>query len=144
MHAIGPVSAAPPTVRAVRTMVVATRRQRVFDVEVPTTRRERARGLRRRAGLVPGTGLLLERCRSVHTFGMRFPIAVAFLDRDLVVLEVRRVPAGRLLLPRPRARHVLELPIGADVRVGDRFSRSAAPGRRTTPGARRSGRPPRT
>jgi hypothetical protein len=143
MHAIGPVSAAPPTVRAVRTMVVATRRQRVFDVEVPTTRRERARGLRRRAGLVPGTGLLLERCRSVHTFGMRFPIAVAFLDRDLVVLEVRRVPAGRLLRPRRRARHVLELPVGADVRVGDRFSR---PGRgpRTTPDARRTGRRPRT
>ncbi len=156
------MSATPPRVRAVRTMVVATQRQRAFDaeiprthrelagprgtalVEVPTTRRERARGLRRRAGLAPGTGLLLERCRSVHTIGMRFPIAVAFLDRDLMVLEVRRVPAGRLLRPRWRSRHVLELPIGADVRVGDRFSRSAARGPRTTPGARRTGRPPRT
>jgi hypothetical protein len=142
-------------------MVVATRRQGALDaaiprtrrelagprgtvlVEVPTTRRERARGLRLRAGLAPGTGLLLERCRSVHTFGMRFPIAVAFLDRDLAVLEVRRVPAGRLLRPRRRVRHVLELPVGADVRVGDRFSRPAR-GPRTTPDARRTGRRPRT
>lgn len=155
------MSATPPRVRAVRTMVVATHRQRAFDaaiprthrelagprgtvlVEVPTTRRERARGLRRRAGLAPGTGLLLERCRSVHTVGMRFPITVAFLDRDLTVLEVRRLPVGRILLPRVRSRHVLELSIGADVRVGDRFSPSGrAP--RTTPGARRSGRPSRT
>jgi hypothetical protein len=69
---------------------------------------------------------------------------VAFLDRDLVVLEVQRVPAGRLLLPRRRARHVLELPVGVDVRVGDRLSRSAARAPRTTPGARRTGRPART
>jgi uncharacterized membrane protein (UPF0127 family) len=94
----------------------------IVRIEVPTNRRERVRGLRGRGTLAPDDGLLL-RCRSVHTFGLRFPIAVAFLDRDLRVLEVRRVPAGRLLRPRPRARHVLELPVGAGVRVGDRFSR---------------------
>jgi len=113
-------------------------------VVVPGTRRERARGLRRSERLAGHTGLLLERCRSIHTMGMRYPIAVAFLDRDLTVLEVRRVPPGRILRPRRRARHVLELPVGVDVRVGDRFSRPAAPISATTSEARRGGLRPRT
>jgi uncharacterized protein len=32
--------------------------------------------------------LLIRRCRSVHTFGMRFPIDVVFVDRDWRVLRV--------------------------------------------------------
>ena len=30
-----------------------------------------------------GAGLLIPRCRSVHTFGMRFPIDVLFLDEAM-------------------------------------------------------------
>jgi uncharacterized protein len=132
------------TVAGVDRRALLGREGRGWEVSVPTTRRERMRGLRRREPPQPGTGLLLERCRSVHTTGMRVPITVAFLDRDLVVLAVLRVPPGRVLGPRRRARHVLELPLGADVRVGDRFRRSAARGPRTTPGARRTDRPART
>jgi uncharacterized protein len=57
----------------------------------------------------------------VHTFGMRFPIVVGFLDADLRVLGVRRMRPGRLALPRVRARRILECPDGADLRVGDRL-----------------------
>ncbi len=32
------------------------------------------------AAVDPGRGLVIPRCRSVHTFGMRFPIDVAFVD----------------------------------------------------------------
>jgi len=34
--------------------------------------------------------LLLPRCASIHTFGMRFPIDVAFVDSDGLVLRVIR------------------------------------------------------
>jgi uncharacterized membrane protein (UPF0127 family) len=57
-----------------------------------------------------GTGLLIPRCRSVHTFGMRFPLDVVFLDR--AGREIRRVPSlpARKVVREPDAAAVLELP----------------------------------
>ena len=96
-----------------------------WTAEVPRTRRERARGLLGRKGLDAGEALLLERAGSVHTFGMRFPVTVAFLDADLAVRRVIRMPPGRLALPRPRVRHVLECAEGTDLREGDRLKRES-------------------
>jgi hypothetical protein len=79
------------------------------------------RGWRGRWVVGPDDVLLLDRARSIHTFGMRFPIAVALLDRELVVRSVRRVRPGRLLLPRLGSRHVLECAGGVDLRPGDRL-----------------------
>src|SRR5439155_20010707 len=100
------------------------RRERIgpFTVDIPETMRERARGLRGRHALGPDEGLLLEHSRSVHTFGMRFPIDAVLLDRDDRVIGVVRLPPNRVLLPRPRVRAVLEVAPGQ--------------GRRFTPGAR--------
>jgi uncharacterized membrane protein (UPF0127 family) len=94
------------------------------------------RGLRGRS-LGTHQAMLLERCRSVHTLGIRFPITVAFLDASLRVTRVERAPVGRILLCQ-QARHVLECHIGADIRVGDLLSRQAAPGEPTTRGAAES------
>lgn len=59
----------------------------------------------------PPHALLIPRCRSVHTFGMRFPIDVAFLDRDGRVLRLARgVPPNRVLWCRAAAA-VLEAPL---------------------------------
>src|SRR5262245_21238716 len=93
----------------------------VLRVMVPQTRRERMRGLRGRATLAVDQALLLERTSSIHTFGMLLPIAAAHLDRDLVVRSVRTLRPGRLLLPRPGTRHVLECASGVDLRPGDRL-----------------------
>ena len=79
-----------------------------LKISVARTRRERIRGLRGRDGLDPGEALLIPRCRSVHTFGMRFPIFVAFLDAHMRVIEAFEVKPRRLTRPRLRARHVLE------------------------------------
>jgi len=76
-------------------------------------------GLRDRGFLPPDHAMLFPRCRSVHTFGMRFPIKVAFVDARWQVLAVRLLPPGRLARPRLRARSVLECPAGADLRPGD-------------------------
>jgi uncharacterized membrane protein (UPF0127 family) len=79
------------------------------------------RGLLGRDGLQPGESLLLERTRSVHTFGMRFAIEAVLLDGSWVVVAVVRMRPRRLLLPRRGVRDVLELTEGTDVRPGDRF-----------------------
>lgn len=105
-----------------RRMVLTGPRGSVWAVDVPTKLRERTKGLRARE-LRSGEGLLLQRCRSVHTVGMRFPITVAFLDRSWRVVRIDRSSAGRVLFCR-RARRVLECHIGADVRLGDVLSAS--------------------
>jgi uncharacterized membrane protein (UPF0127 family) len=57
-----------------------------------------------------GEGLLIPRCRSVHTFGMRFAIDVIFLDRSRAPLAIRSaVPRNRVVRERD-ADAVLELP----------------------------------
>lgn len=56
-----------------------------------------------------GTGLLIPRCRSVHTFGMCFPINVLFLDvHETVIRCCPAVPPRRCLFTRG-ADSVLEL-----------------------------------
>jgi uncharacterized protein len=85
------------------------------------------RGLLGRGGLGLDEALLLERTRSVHTFGMRFAILAALLDREGIVRAVVPMPPRRVLLPRPGVRHVLELAGGADVRPGDRLEPVPAP-----------------
>jgi hypothetical protein len=59
-----------------------------------------------------GAGLLIPRCSSVHTFGMRFSLDLYFLGEGGEVIAVRSgVPARRLAFCG-RARAVLELPAG--------------------------------
>ena len=81
-----------------------------------------ASGPARRHGLLDREGLegavLLTPAASVHTVGMRFPIDVVFLDKNLRVLRVLTMPPGRLGLPRLRARHVLETAAGGCARWG--------------------------
>lgn len=72
--------------------------------------RARLRGLAWRERSAAGPGLLIPRCRSVHTFGMRFALDVVFLDaRGRVVSVRRRVPPRRLVWQRGAAA-VLEIP----------------------------------
>jgi uncharacterized protein len=57
-----------------------------------------------------GAGLLIPRCQSVHTLGMRFPLDLVFLDGGDRVVELHRgVPPGRFIRC-PAAMAVLELP----------------------------------
>jgi uncharacterized protein len=67
--------------------------------------------------------MVLPRTRMVHTLGMRFPIDVAFCDRDMVVLSVITMRQWRMSMPRWRARAVIEAEAGAFQRwrlcVGD-------------------------
>jgi uncharacterized membrane protein (UPF0127 family) len=48
----------------------------------------RSKGLLGRASLAPEEGLWIVPCPMIHTFFMKFPIDVLFLDRGLVVRRV--------------------------------------------------------
>jgi uncharacterized protein len=84
----------------------------VLGAEFPVAIGPRARllGLARLPRSEAGAGLLIPRCSSVHTFGMRFPLDLYFLDYAGAVLVVRRrIPARRVVRCRG-ARAVLEIP----------------------------------
>jgi uncharacterized protein len=83
----------------------------------------RARGLLGKRTLPRDEGLLLKPAGSIHTFFMRFPIDVVFLDRDLRVVGVRKALRPWRMAWAWRARATLELAAGEcerrGVRVGD-------------------------
>src|SRR5690349_23905860 len=79
--------------------------------EVAPTRRGRRVGLMRRDD-VDGV-FVLRPCRQVHTFGMRFPIDVAFCDRDGFVLHTCTLPPKRVSRPVLRAAFVFEARAGS-------------------------------
>ncbi len=69
-------------------------------------------GLLDRKNVAEGEGLLLDRCLGIHTIGMRFPIDVLCLDRNLRVLRtIKEMPPFRACLLN-RALFVMELPAG--------------------------------
>jgi hypothetical protein len=84
------------------------------SLEVAGTRTARRRGLLGRDGI--DGALLLTPARSVHSFGMRFALDVAWCDKDLKVLRVARLPRHRLTRVVPRARSVLEAEAGSFAR----------------------------
>ncbi|MET9088575.1 DUF192 domain-containing protein [Streptomyces sp. NPDC004237] len=104
----------------------------VVPLEIATSYRARTKGLLGRDSL--DGAILLSPANGIHTFRMRMAIDVAYLDRRLTVIAVRTMPPGRLGLPRPRSRHVLEAAAGAmagwGVRAGTRVTveETAQPG----------------
>jgi uncharacterized membrane protein (UPF0127 family) len=95
------------------------------SLEVADQRATRRRGLLGRDSIEGA--LLLVPARSVHSFGMRFPLDVAWLDGELNVLRVARLRRNRMTRPVLRARCVLEAEAGSlgrwGVQVGDQLER---------------------
>ncbi len=102
--------------------IAATRRFRVLPttrvcgrrLPVAANRASRLLGLALLDRAAAGPGLLIPRCRCVHTFGMRFALDLVFLDEAARAVSVRRrVPPRRIAADR-RARSVLELPAAGE------------------------------
>lgn len=93
------------------------------NAEIASTYHERLRGLLGRPGYEGA--FLLPRTRSVHSLGMHFAIDVAFLDRQMCVVDLISLAPWRMTLPRWRARTVLEAEAGAFERwalhIGDKL-----------------------
>jgi uncharacterized membrane protein (UPF0127 family) len=92
-------------------------------LEVAGEGRSRARGLLGRDGIEGA--LLIQPAKSVHTFGMRFPIDVAFVDKNMVVLRIVTMSRWRLGRPVLKAHGVIEAEAGAfghwNLKVGDQL-----------------------
>jgi uncharacterized protein len=80
---------------------------------------ERMRGLAKLDAMPAGYALHLPRCRSIHTFTMRFPLDLIWLGKDGRPVRVdRAVPPNRMKLCL-RARSVVEANAGmADAFIG--------------------------
>jgi uncharacterized protein len=100
-------------------------------VSITETVQERLRGLLGRDHLPSGEALLLKRCGSVHTFGMRFAIDVVFLDRCERTVAIHHNVRKRRMLFNLRAAQTLEMPAGAardwGLVVGDQLVFEALP-----------------
>jgi uncharacterized membrane protein (UPF0127 family) len=60
-----------------------------------------------------GAFLIPHTAGALHAFGMRFALDVAFLDRELTVLDVVCLTPWHITRPRRRCRTVLEAQSGA-------------------------------
>jgi len=98
----------------------------VLDQEVPVARGLRARllGLAFLDAEEAGAGLLIPRCASVHTFGMRFALDVLFLEPENGVVAIHLGVPPRRVLAHRGAGAVLELV----PRTGRNLHRIARPG----------------
>lgn len=95
----------------------------VPDVTIAAKGSARIKGLLGTDQLPADEGLLIARTKQIHTFGMRYPLDVAFLSRDLVVVRVLRdVVPNRMTRVVWSSAWVLETAAGAtDLTVGDRL-----------------------
>jgi uncharacterized membrane protein (UPF0127 family) len=85
---------------------------------------KRMKGLLGKSELPIGEALWIKPCMSVHTFFMRFPIDVVFLNNKNKVIAIRKnLKPNRITWLYPRAASVLELPAGTieatETKVGD-------------------------
>jgi uncharacterized membrane protein (UPF0127 family) len=102
-------------------------------MEVAGNAAKRSKGLLGRDCLAPGEALWISPCEAVHTFWMRFPIDLVYLDRRKRIRKlVSDLPAWRLSACL-RAHSVIELPAGTIRRtstaLGDTLEFSLLPSR---------------
>ena len=102
----------------------------VGSVEVASSMWSRFWGLMGRRALAENCALLIDPCSSIHTFMMRFPIDVVFLDKENSVTKVAECIRPYRVAFGPRCKRVLEMPCGAaagsGITVGDSIRFQAA------------------
>jgi len=125
--------ARPPATPDARMRVANLTRHSLLatQLEVADSASKRSKGLLGRKLLAPGEGMWIVPCESVHTFAMKFPIDLVYLDRNLRIKKVRNaVPPWRLSACLS-AHSILELPAGAirntRTQAGDLLEISPAP-----------------
>lgn len=87
-------------------------------VHEATTWASRRDGLSGLPDLPPEWGLHIAPCRSIHMFGMRFPLDLVWLDKDRRVVRVDTGVPPRRMRTCLRARSVIEVAAGE----GERFA----------------------
>ena len=95
------------------------------NAEMAVTRRDRRKGLLGREALDADAALVLSPCIAVHTAFMKFPIDVAFIDRQGHAVRLVHALRPWRVAASVRAYSVIELAAGrlaaCGVEVGDRL-----------------------
>lgn len=85
-------------------------------------------GLIGRRNLPAGSALIIPGCNQVHTFGMRFPIDVLFLNADNVILAAEPLRPWKISKRHPGASKAIEFPAGtisqSGMKPGDQLALS--------------------
>lgn len=97
---------------ATRDVMLATR------AGAATDSRERRTGLLKHTSLAEGEGMWIAPCEGIHTFRMKFPIDVLFLDKRKRIVKARANVAPWRMSMCLTANSVLELPAGTIARTG--------------------------
>jgi len=79
---------------------------------IANTSQTRRTGLLKHQSLAPGEGLWIAPCEAVHTFGMKFPIDVLYLNKKKKVVKIRENMGRARMSFCLTAHSVLELPAG--------------------------------
>jgi uncharacterized protein len=87
-------------------------------VKVAASWTQRLVGLLGTSTLSDGEGLWITPCQAVHTFFMRYPIDVVFLDDRRAVLHQQTLGPWRFSAWKKGSRGILELPAGTLSRTG--------------------------
>jgi uncharacterized membrane protein (UPF0127 family) len=92
---------------------VRTNKELSNNINVAATFFKRMKGLLGKSYLKTGESLWIKPCNSIHTFLMKFPIDVIFLNKkNHVVATLKNLKPNRLTRLYPKAVSVLELPAG--------------------------------
>jgi uncharacterized protein len=79
----------------------------------------RGRGLMFAPELSSGEGLIIDPCSSIHTFWMRFPLDVLYMDRESTVIRAdERMKTWRIGPIFTGSKWVIELPSGTIAKTG--------------------------
>ena len=84
----------------------------------------RMKGLLGKIAMPDGEAIWIKPCNGIHTFGMKFPIDVVFLNREYCVVAVRKnLKPNRIVPIIFNASSVIELPSGiidrTSTKIGD-------------------------
>ena len=112
----------------------------IEEVECAFSILARMRGLLGRDGLARGRAMYIRPCTGIHTMGMKFPIDVIFLSRDLTVVKTKTdIHSGRLVTGGSGAVGVIEMESGwfpwSELSVGDKVCLKTHQGRALSPKA---------
>ena len=109
-----------------RLILVRTQQVVAHTVWIAVSLQARLVGLLASRSLPDGCAMVFPRCRSIHTWGMRFPIDVVFVDRDWrIVTLAPNVRPWRLIPTVWSAWAAIELAAGTirrtDLQLGDQL-----------------------
>ena len=88
------------------------------SADVADSSAKRRTGLLKHDRLAPGQGLWIVPCESVHSFFMKFPIDLVYLDRKHKVRKIRHNMAPWRMSICLSAHSILELPAGVLAATG--------------------------